>query len=94
MSNRKPIPEISAEGFAYELYEPNFWQRLGFEFSTSDDIVIGKAIECAIGYCDANRLLVRPKDRMIAIMCEDDDGEKFWFHHYKLAFEARGGKFE
>ena len=30
----------------------------------------------------------------IAIMCEDDDGEKFWFHHYKLVFEARGAKFE
>lgn len=56
--------------------------------------MIAKAIERAVGYCDANRLLVRPKDRMIAIMCEDDDGEKFWFHHYKLAFEARGGKFE
>ena len=34
MSNN-PIPEISAERFSYELYEPNFWQRLGFEFSTS-----------------------------------------------------------
>ena len=94
LNNDNLILAISAERFSYELYEPNFWQRLGFEFITDDDIVIVKAIESAVGYCDANRLLVRPKDRMIAIMCEDDDGEKFWFHHYKLAFEARGAKFE
>lgn len=85
---------ISAERFAYELYEPNFWQRLGFAFSADDDIVIHKAIERAIGYCPSERLMVRPKSRMIAIMCEDDDGEKFWFHHYKLAFEARGAEFK
>ena len=94
LNNDNLILAISAERFSYELYEPNFWQRLGFEFTTDDDIVIAKAIERAVGYCDASRLLVRPKDRMIAIMCEDDDGEKFWFHHYKLAFEARGAKFE
>ena len=81
LNNDNLILAISAERFSYELYEPNFWQRLGFEFITDDDIVIAKAIERAVGYCDANRLLVRPKDRMIAIMCEDDDGEKFWFHH-------------
>ena len=94
LNNDNLILAISAERFSYELYEPNFWQRLGFEFITDDDIVIAKAIERAVGYCDANRLLVRPKDGMIAIMCEDDDSEKFWFHHYKLAFEARGAKFE
>lgn len=89
----KTIPEISAEKFSYELYEPNFWQRLGFEFNTDDDIVLRKAAEQAIGYCDANRLLVRPKERMIAVMFEDLDGEKFWCHHYKLALEARGAQF-
>lgn len=94
MNDDTTISAISAERFSYELYEPCFWLRLGFEFTTDDDIVIAKAIGRAVGYCDANRLLVRPKDRMIAIMCEDDDGEKFWFHHYKLAFEARGAKFE
>lgn len=91
--NNNLIPEISAEKFLYELYEPNFWQRLGFEFTTDDDIVIAKAIDRAIGYCDANRLLVRPETGTIAIMCEDDSGEKFWFHHYKIAFKARGAKF-
>ena len=90
----KPIPKVSAELFTYELYEPNFWQRLGFEFSTSDDIVIAEAIKRAVGYCNSERLAVRPKSRMIALLCEDADGEKFWFHHYRLAFEARGGQFE
>lgn len=65
LNNNNLILAISAERFSYELYEPNFWQRLGFEFITDDDIVIAKAIERAVGYCDANRLLVRPKDRMI-----------------------------
>ena len=88
------IESISAERFTYELYEPNFWQRLGFEFTTDDDVVIQKAIERAIGYCDANRLQVRPKDRMIAVMCEDDNCEKFWFRHYRIAFEYGGAKFE
>lgn len=88
------IQKISAEKFTYELYEPNFWQRLGFEFSTDDDIVLKKAIEKAVGYCESERLAVRPKSRMIAVMCEDDDGEKFWFHHYRIALEARGAELE
>ena len=88
------IPKISAERFTYELYEPNFWQRLGFEFSTDDDIVLKKAIKKAVGYCESERLAVRPKSRMVAVMCEDDDGEKFWFHHYRIALEARGAELE
>ena len=90
MAKVREIPKLSAEKFSYELYESNFWARIGLQFSTDDDLIIATAAKQAVGYCDANRLLVRPKDRMVAIMCEDDDGEKFWFHHYKTAFEARG----
>ena len=88
------IKEISAERFTYELYEPNFWQRLGFEFSTDDDIVLKKATKRAVGYCESERLEVRPKSRMVALMCEDDDGEKFWFHHYRISLEASGAELE
>jgi hypothetical protein len=34
----------------------------------------------AIGYCDASRLLVRPRSGMLALMVEYEDGAKEWYH--------------
>lgn len=33
-----------------------------------------------VGYCDASRLLVRPRSGMLALMVEYDNGEKEWYH--------------
>ena len=84
----KKIPNISAEKFSYELYEPNYWDRLNLRnnFDITDIIRIAK--DKAVGWCDANRLLVRPRSHMIAVMFEDEDGEKFWFHEPSWPFEG------
>ena len=74
------IEEISPERFNYQNYEPNYWSRLGFCFSCGSLDVVKKAKECAIGWCDASRLSFRPRPGCIAVMCEDEDYEPFWFH--------------
>ena len=37
-------------------------------------------IAAKFGYCDASRLLVRPKSGMLALMVEYEDGAKEWYH--------------
>lgn len=76
--NRK-IEEIDPERFIYQNYEPDYWTRLGMCFSCGCLDVAKKAKACAIGWCDASRLSVRPRPGCIAVMCEDEDGEPFWF---------------
>ena len=34
----------------------------------------------AVGWCDASRLLVRPRRDLFALMLEMPDDEKIWFH--------------
>lgn len=73
---------IDPELFIYELYESNYIDRLGLSYDVNPSILNKKILECAIGYCDASRLYVRPRSDMIAVMCEDENHEKFWFHHF------------
>lgn len=89
MKNYKPLIELNPEKFTFELYEPNYAERLGTTYEMQD---IGrKIVENGIGWCDASRLLVRPKSHMIAIMCEDENFEKFWFHTYASLLDAAYG---
>ena len=75
------MTELNPELFTYELYESNYWSRLNMGvFDNSIEIEIKKHI---VGCCPSARLSVRPRDNEIAIMCEDEDGEKFWFHYSK-----------
>jgi len=77
------MEQISPELFTYELYESNYMDRLGIPFDTCDRIASYTVKQHAIGWCDASRLQVRPRSGLIAIMCEDENGEKFWFHQEK-----------
>ena len=64
------VEEISPELFLWELYNPNMlWE-------------LSDALYCAVefGYCDASRLLVRPKPGEYALMITWENGAKNWSH--------------
>ena len=91
------ITEINQDMFTYELYEMNFGDRLGlyhhmypevFEFEN----FIKALASMVVGWCDPSRLAVRPKTEGVALMCEDEDGERFWFHALDKTVEALGIK--
>jgi len=91
------IPEIDPELFTYELYEMNFGDRLGlyhrmypevFEFGNFIKVLAPRVV----GWCDPSRLAVRPKTEGVALMCEDEGGERFWFHTLSKTAEALGIK--
>jgi len=62
--------QIDPELFLYELYCAD-----GLAFLDGDDLA-----KYAVGYCDGGRLLVRPRQGLLALMVELPDGEKMWFH--------------
>lgn len=64
------IEEISPELFLWELYNVNGVHEL--------DVALHIAVK--FGYCDASRLLVRPRSGMLALMVEYEDGAKEWYH--------------
>ena len=78
--------QLSAERFTYELYDADW--RYRFDNYSWDNHPTSKDIAKAfVGWCDAGRLLVRPRSGEYAIMCEID-GEKFWFHHLPYMLES------
>ena len=78
--------QLSAERFTYELYDADW--RYRFDNYSWDYHLTSKDIaKVFVGWCDASRLLVRPRCGEYAIMCEID-GEKFWFHHLSPMLES------
>lgn len=64
------LEEFSPEVFSKELYNPyGMW-------GVDTDLYIA----ARVGYCDASRLLVRPKSGELALMIEFDNGARHWFH--------------
>ena len=76
--------ELNPELFTYELYESNFWSRLNMRVCDYLDDEIKKHM---IGWCPAERLSFRPRKGDIAVMCEDENSEKFWFHYSKTLLD-------
>ena len=64
------LEELDPELFSLELYTPYGMYEL------SDALYVASSI----GWCDASRLLVRPKEGEVAIMIEWDNGKKGWCH--------------
>jgi hypothetical protein len=64
------LKELNPELFSYELH------------NIAGCFQIDTALHCAesFGYCDASRLLVRPKSGEYALMIEYKNGYKCWFH--------------
>lgn len=83
------LPELSPDEFTWERYESNYGSRLNLDFRSSiNNVVMAREIrDRCLGYCDGSKLRIRPKSDMVAIMLEDDEFEKFWFHYPKFAFE-------
>lgn len=69
MIEKKKLEELSPELFIWELYD-----------SGGPLLDRNEVAQMAIGYCDASRLQVRPRSNLMALMCEDPEGNKFWFH--------------
>ena len=82
MKNPFHIEEIDPELFTWDKYEPDYGGRLGLNFrdSTSMKVMEREIRKRCVGCCQGGRLRIRPKSDMYAIMLEDDDFEKFWFH--------------
>ena len=81
--------KIDPELFTWENYEPDFGYRVGLNFADTLDILKMKReiVRRLVGYCDGSRLSVRPRTNSYAIMLDDDDGERFWFHYPKFNFD-------
>ena len=89
MEKKLDIEELSPIDFTWERYESNYGARLNLDFRSSiDNKVMAREISRrCIGWCDGGKLTIRPKSDMVAIMLEDDEFEKFWFHYPKTAFD-------
>lgn len=72
------LERLDPELFLWELYDPNGISEL--------DVALHVAAR--IGYCDASRLLVRPRAGMIALMVEWEDGTKQWYHGTEHTLKA------
>lgn len=72
------IEELDPELFSLELYNPYGMYELG------DALYVA----ASIGWCDASRLLVRPKEGEIAIMIEWENGKKGWCHAPKETLDS------
>ena len=88
------LEELNPELFNWDSYECDFGHRLDCYWNAYPEIFqfdhfITQLKKCAIGWCDASRVPVRPKGDGIAVMCEDEDG-KFWFHVLDKTAEALG----
>ena len=72
------IEELDPELFLSELYNPYGLYELGDAL----------CVAASIGYCDASRLLVRPKPGEVALMIEWENGSKYWCHANKEILES------
>lgn len=83
------LEKLNSECFIYENYESNWWSLLDMDYITAIDIVnvMRKVKEYAVGYCESDRVKVRPKQDCYAVMFEKD-GYRFWFHIQKWEFDV------
>ena len=79
------VDMINPELFTWCNYESDFGHRMGLDFADTLDgrKMKREIVRRLVGYCDGSRLSVRPRTDSYAIMLEDDEGERFWFHYPK-----------
>lgn len=98
MENGEKLEELNPELFTWDSYEYDFGHRLDSFWNAYPEIFqfndfIAQLKKRAIGWCDATRVPVKPKNEGYAVMCEDEDG-KFWFHILDQTANALGIKKE
>jgi len=83
------LKKLNSECFSFQNYESNWWCVLDMDYIMSFDLIrVNVAMaKYAIGYCEANRLTVRPREDSYAVMFEKE-GVSFWFHIAKWEFET------
>ena len=84
----QPIEMMSPDEFRWDRWESDYGYRLNLDYGESIDNKRMRAVIASrcIGWCDGSRLSFRPKSDMVALMLEDDEFEKFWFHYPKESF--------
>lgn len=84
------LERLNSECFTYDNYESNWWNLLDMDFITSIDVkaVMRTVEKYAIGYCEAEKVYLRPNLKSYAVMFEKD-GKRFWFHIQKWEFELK-----
>lgn len=89
MGERLNIERMDSSQFTWERYESNYGARLDLDFRSSIDakIMAREIKRRCVGWCPGGKLTIRPKSDMVALMLEDDEFEKFWFHYPKTCFE-------
>lgn len=89
MAKKIHIEELPSAYFTWERYESDYGARLNLDFRSSIDakVMASEIKKRCVGWCDGSKLSIRPKSDMVALMLEDDDFEKFWFHYPKTCFE-------
>lgn len=89
MVDIKKLPELNPECFTFENHEACWWGLLDLDFS--DAMTVSNVMRCvekyAVGYCESDRVMLRPKPDSYAVMFEKD-GEHFWFHIQKWELES------
>ena len=90
MSILNDLELLNSECFIYENYESNWFSLLDMDFKTSLGVeTVMKAVkDYAVGYCESDRVKLRPRNDSYAVMFEKD-GYRFWFHIQKWEFEFK-----
>ena len=89
MSVLNKLGKLNSECFTWETWESNWWNLLDMDFMIVMDVKnVMRAVEkYAVGYCESDKVSIRPKENSYAVMFEKD-GERFWFHIQKWEFET------
>lgn len=81
--DKKIIPRGNSAAFTLELYDVALSIVTRYPDRTIDDAID----EYCIGWCDSGRTAIPDNGKAIALMFEDEDGNKTWFHYYRHMIE-------
>lgn len=83
------LKHLNSECFTHYNYESNWWNVLevGFEQSMNQKTLMDCVKKFAVGYCESEKVLIRPRPNAYAVMFEKN-GERFWFHIEKWELET------
>lgn len=96
------LEEMNSECFRYDNHESDFGTALGLSYAIFSTVPEWKEPELhhalrkyAIGWCESQHVMYKPRYGWIAIMCEKD-GDRFWFHimdrTFRTIFETNEGE--
>lgn len=92
------MKKLNPDKFTFDLYEPSYaildldYYLIPFGIDPTylkscEERFIQALKERAIGYCESSSLLVRPRVEGYAVLCENEDGDRAWFHIDEKTFK-------